>query len=92
MEDIGYPVTLFWHRQIVPSQIVPLNPYTQRSKFEFSFVAPIHFLHKQWGEVFKISSKFMLCDHVCNSHDHSPLQRIDITRRNWTLVTLKGLI
>ena len=27
------------------------------------------------------SSKF-LCDHVCNSHDHSVLQSIDITERN----------
>ena len=40
-----------------------------RSKFEFSFVAPIHFLQKKWGEVDKISSKFILCDHVYNSHD-----------------------
>ena len=50
-----YPVTLFWHRQIVLSQIVPLNPLHPklRSKFEFSFAAPIHFLQKQWGEVLK---------------------------------------
>ena len=46
-----------------------LTLLTLRSKFEFSFVAPIHFLQKQWGEVDKISSKFVLCDHVCNSHD-----------------------
>ena len=53
-----------------------------RSKFQFSFVAPIHFLQKYLGEVDKISSKSILCDHVCNSFDHSVLQSIDITRRN----------
>ena len=51
-----------------------LTLYTLRSKFEFSFVAPIHFLQKKWGEVDKISSKFFLCDNVHNSHDHSVLQ------------------
>ena len=61
---------------------------TLRLKSEFSFVAPIHFIQKQWGEVDKISSKFILCDHVCNSHDHSVLQiSIDITRRNFMLIT-----
>ena len=56
---------------------VLLNPLNPRSKFEFSFVAPIHFLQKWWGEVDKISSKFIICDHVRNSHDHSVLQSID---------------
>ena len=61
---------------------------TLRLKSEFSFVAPIHFIQKQWGEVDKISSKFILCDHVRNSHDHSILQiSIDITRRNFMLIT-----
>ena len=34
-----------------------------------------------------------MCDHVRNSHDHSVLQSIDITRRNLMLITLglKGL-
>ena len=61
---------------------------TLRSKFECSFVAPIHFLQKWWEEVDKISSK--LCDHVHNSHEHSVLQSIDITRRNLMLITLKA--
>ena len=34
-----------------------------------------------------VSSKLILCDHVCNSHDHSVLQSIDITRRNLMLIT-----
>ena len=69
---------------------VPLTLLTLRSKFEFSFVVPIHFLQKHWGEVEKISSKFILCDHVCNSHDHSVVQSIDITRRNLMLITFRA--
>ena len=29
-----------------------------------------------------------MCDHVCNSHDHSVFQSIDITRRNLMLISL----
>ena len=57
-----------------------------------SFVPPIHFLKKKWGEVDKILIKFMLYDYVHNSHDHSVLQSIDITRRNLMLkYSSKGL-
>ena len=66
------------------------NPLNLKIKIEFSFVTPIHFLQWKWGEVDKISSKFILCDHVCNSHDHSVLQSIDITRRNLMLITLRA--
>ena len=69
---------------------IPLTLETVRSKFEFSFVAPIHFLQKKLGEVDKISSTFILCDHVRNSHDHSVSQSIDITRRNLMLITLRA--
>ena len=54
-----YPATLFWHRQIVLNQIVPLNPLHPKIKIWILiwiliiFVAPIHFLQKQWGEVLK---------------------------------------
>ena len=75
--------------QIVPGQIAPLNPLHPKIKIGILICCPIHFLSKQWGKVFKISSKFILCDHVRNSHDHSVLQRIDITRRYLTLITLK---
>ena len=67
-----------------------LTLYILRSKFGFSFVAPIYFAKKKWGEVDKISSKFILSDHIRNSHDHSVLQSIDITRRKF-LLGLKGL-
>ena len=70
---------------------VSFNSLTLRSKFEFSFVAPIPFLQKYWGDVDKMSSKCILCDHVCNTHDHSVLQSIDITRRNLMLITLRAL-
>ena len=67
-----------------------LTLWNLRSKLLFSFVIPIHFRQKQWGEVDKISSKFILCDHVRNSHDHSVLQSIDFTRRNLMLITLRA--
>ena len=41
-------------------------------------------------QVDKISSKFIMCDHVRNSHNHSVLQSIDITRRNLMLITLRA--
>ena len=55
-----------------------------------SFINPLNLKIKIWGEVDKISSKFILFDHVCNSHDHSVLQSIDITRRNLMLITLRA--
>ena len=66
-----------------PLPVNGLNPEV------ISFVAPIHFLQKLRGEVDKISNKFILCDHVRSSHDHSVLQSIDITRRNLMLITQK---
>ena len=42
-----------------------------------------------WGEVDTISRKFVLCGHVRNSLNHSVLQNIDITRRNFMLITLR---
>ena len=72
------------------SILVSLILETLRSKFEFSFVVPTHFLQKWWGEVDKLSSKFILCDHVRNSHDHSVLQSIDITKRNLMLISLRS--
>ena len=50
---------------------------TLRSKFEFSFVTPIHFLQKYWREVDKISNKLILCDHVRNPHNHFEKFRAD---------------
>ena len=38
----------------------------------------------------KYQASSILCDHVRNSHDHSVLQSIDITRRNLKLITLRA--
>ena len=52
---------------------------------------PLSICPTRWeGKVDKISSKFILCDHVLNSHDHSVLQSIVITRANLMLITLKA--
>ena len=50
----------------------------------------IHFQYKQWGEFVEVSIRFILCDHVLNSHDHSVLHSNDITRRNFMLITLRA--
>ena len=42
------------------------------------------------GELGKISSKFILCDLVRNSHDQSVLKSIDVTRRNLVLTTVRA--
>ena len=60
------------------------------SKFKFSFVAPIHFPQKKWGEVDKISRKFVLCRHVRNSHGYPVLHSVDMTRRNLMLIALRA--
>ena len=39
--------------QRTPGKSLLCHYLTLRSRFEFSFVAPIHFLQKQWGEVDK---------------------------------------
>ena len=44
------------------------------------------------GEVDKISSKFILCDHVRNSHDHSVSKVLILQGEIWcrSLLGLKG--
>ena len=75
--------TGFGHRFNVRTIVYETPSFILRSKFEFSFVAPI-----QWGEVDKISSHFISFDRVHNSHDLSVLQSIDILKRNLMLITL----
>ena len=57
-------------------RLKPLNP---RIKIENLICCPYSFPIEGVGEVGKTLSKFILCDHVLNSHDHSVLQSIDIT-------------
>ena len=63
---------------------IRLDQESIRSKFEFSFVAPIHSYKNSGEKLMKISSKFSL-----SHHDHSVLQSIDITRRKLMLLTLR---
>ena len=58
---------------------------------EYGFLSLSEEISSDHLQVDKISSKFILCDHVHNSHDHSVLQSIDITRRNFLLITLRAL-
>ena len=53
-----------------------------------SFVAPFYLLKKQRGEVHKISSKFILCDHVPNYCDHPVSQSSDLMEKNLMQITL----
>ena len=41
-------------------------------------------------KLIKYQAKYILCDHVLNSHDHSVLQSVDITRRNLMLIALRA--
>ena len=56
-----------------------LNPLNPRIKIEILICCPYSFPIEVVGEVGKTLSKFISCDHVLNSHDHSVLQSIDIT-------------
>ena len=65
-----------------------LNPLSTKIKIKILICHPYSFTIEEVGEVHKISSKYIVCDHVLNSHDHSVLQGIDITGRNLMLITL----
>ena len=60
------------------------NPLDPKIKIWILICYPYSF------EVDKISSKFILCDHLHNSHDHSVLQSIDITWGKLMLITLRA--
>ena len=57
-----------------------------------SHLLPPYISYKSSGEkMIKImSSKFVFCDRVRNSHEYSVLISIDITRRNLMLITLRA--
>ena len=66
--------------------LIPLNP---KIKIWILICCPYSFpTSLQISD--KMSSKFILRDHVRNSHDHSVLQSTDITRRNLILITLRA--
>ena len=69
-------------------KLMALNPLGPKIKIKILICHPYSFTIEEVGEVDKISSKYILCHHVLNSHDHSVLQSIDITGRNLMLIAL----
>ena len=69
-------------------QMLQLTLETLRSKFEFSFLLLFITYRRSGEKLIKYQSN--LWDHVHNSHDHSVVQSIDITRRNSMLITLRA--
>ena len=61
-----------------------LNP---NIKIEILIYWPILLQQKYWGEFVEITITLIFLDHAFNSHVHSVLQGIDITRRNLMLIT-----
>ena len=70
-------------------KLMALNALSPKIKIKILICHPYSFTIEEVGEVDNlISSKYILCDHVLNSHDHSVLQSIDITGRNLMLIAL----
>ena len=68
-----------------------LNAVNIKIRINILYVALLKSLYEQWSKVvIKVWSKFILCDHVLNSHDHFLLWSIDITMRNLMRITLKA--
>ena len=86
VDDVLHPQIILYLVDKVVGFLNPLNPMIQIWVLIcclYSF--PTEVVGRSW----EISSKLILSDHVHNSHDHSFLQSIDITRRNLTLITLR---
>ena len=65
------------------TKIYLLNPSHPEIKIWILICCPYLFATEVGGEFDKISSKFILSDHVRDSHDHSVLQSIDIQGEIW---------
>ena len=55
-----------------------------------SHLLPLFISYRSSGEKLIKYQAIFSCDHINNSHDHSVLQSIDITRRNLMLITLRA--
>ena len=72
-------------------KLMALNALSPKIKIKILICHPYLFTIEEVGEVDNlISSKYIFCDHVLNSHDHSVLQSIDITGRNLMLIALRA--
>ena len=63
--------------------LLAINPLKPKIKNWILFCCPYSFPTEVVGEVDKMSSKFILRDHVSNSHDHSVLQALILQGENW---------
>ena len=66
------------------------NPLKFKIKISILICWPYSFPTEVVGRNDKMSRKFILGDHVRNSHNHSVLQSIDITGRDLMLITLRA--
>ena len=66
------------------------NPLNLNIKIQILICYPYTFSIEIVGQFVEVSIRIFLCDHVLNSHDHSVLQSIDITRRKLMLITLRA--
>ena len=68
------------------------NPLNPNIKIQILVCYPYTFSIEVVGRIVEVSVIiFILGDHVLNSHDHTVLQSIDITRRKLMLITLRAL-
>ena len=73
--------------QAIHGALDPWNPYI---KIEILIYCPYTFSIEVVGIFAEVSIRLIFPDHVLNSHDNSVFQSIDVTRRNFMLITPGG--
>ena len=74
--------------QAIHRALDPWNPYI---KIEILIYCPYTFSIEVVGIFAEMSIRLIFPDHVLNSHDNSVFQSIDVTRRNFMLITPGGV-
>ena len=74
--------------QAIHGALDPWNPYI---KIEILIYCPYTFSIEVVGIFAEVSIRLIFPDHVLNSHDNSVFQSIDVTRRNFMLITPGGV-
>ena len=75
--------------QAIHGALDPWNPYI---KIEILIYCPYTFSIEVVGIFAEVSIRLIFPDHVLNSHDNSVFQSIDVTRRNFMLITPGGVL
>ena len=75
--------------QAIHGALDPWNPYI---KIEILIYCPYTFSIEVVGIFAEVSIRLIFPDHVLNSHDNSVFQSIDVTRRNFMLITPGGVV